>query len=368
MRRWSIIHTWSSLICTGLLLVLCITGLPFVFRHEIDALLYGERSPRALPAATPPAALERLLRSGLAMFPGGQVRFLVWDRDDRDVVVVSVSHGTDRQRRVSDIRMDARTAEVLDIPDVQSRLTFLLLRIHTELLAGLPGKLVLGGMGVLFIIATVSGIVLYGPSMRRLRFGRIRAERRARIRWLDLHNLIGIATAAWVMVVAVTGVLNAVSDLLIDAWRQNQLADMIRVAGTRDAATSSASLEDVLRTATARFPGMQPAFVAFPGSPLSSPSHYMVFLRGDSPLTARLLQPVLIEASDASLADARSLPWYMTSLLLAVPLHFGNYGGLPLKIVWALLDLLTIVILASGLVLWIGKRRARRSTEAEANE
>ncbi len=30
----------------------------------------------------------------------------------------------------------------------------------------------------------------------------------------------------------------------------------------------------------------------------------------------------------------------MTTLLLSQPLHFGDYGGMPLKILWALLDLL----------------------------
>jgi uncharacterized iron-regulated membrane protein len=41
----------------------------------------------------------------------------------------------------------------------------------------------------------------------------------------------------------------------------------------------------------------------------------------------------------------------MSALLLSQPLHFGDYGGLPLKIIWALLDIATIIVLASGLYL-----------------
>jgi uncharacterized iron-regulated membrane protein len=45
------------------------------------------------------------------------------------------------------------------------------------------------------------------------------------------------------------------------------------------------------------------------------------------------------------------------------PLHFGDYGGAPLKIIWALLDLGLIVVLASGIFLWLRKRQpANRST------
>ena len=49
-------------------------------------------------------------------------------------------------------------------------------------------------------------------------------------------------------------------------------------------------------------------------------------------------------------------------LLLAQPLHFGDYGGAPLKLVWALLDMATIVVLGSGLYLWVKRGRAARKT------
>ena len=39
IRRWSAVHTWTSLICTLFLLLLAVTGLPLIFHHEIDHLL-----------------------------------------------------------------------------------------------------------------------------------------------------------------------------------------------------------------------------------------------------------------------------------------------------------------------------------------
>ncbi|MDP3411659.1 MAG: M48 family metalloprotease, partial [Polaromonas sp.] len=42
IRRWSWIHKWSSLICTVFMLLLCITGLPLIFHHEIGHLLGTE--------------------------------------------------------------------------------------------------------------------------------------------------------------------------------------------------------------------------------------------------------------------------------------------------------------------------------------
>jgi uncharacterized iron-regulated membrane protein len=48
------------------------------------------------------------------------------------------------------------------------------------------------------------------------------------------------------------------------------------------------------------------------------------------------------------------------------PLHFGDYGGMPMKILWALLDMATIVVLGSGLYLWLRKGVQAGSTSTTA--
>ena len=58
------------------------------------------------------------------------------------------------------------------------------------------------------------------------------------------------------------------------------------------------------------------------------------------------------------------MPWYCKVLTLSQPLHFGNYGGLPLKLLWAALTTLTIVVLASGLSLWMVRRGATADARA----
>jgi uncharacterized iron-regulated membrane protein len=83
-----------------------------------------------------------------------------------------------------------------------------------------------------------------------------------------------------------------------------------------------------------------------------------VFLKGDTPLTSRLLKPALIDAETGKLTDSRDMPWYVTTLFVSQPLHFGDYGGMPLKILWALLDVITIVVLVTGLYLWLRRRRS----------
>jgi uncharacterized iron-regulated membrane protein len=46
------------------------------------------------------------------------------------------------------------------------------------------------------------------------------------------------------------------------------------------------------------------------------------------------------------------MPGYLRAIELSRPLHFGDFGGMPLKWFWAVFDILTIVVLISGLYLW----------------
>ncbi len=70
-----------------------------------------------------------------------------------------------------------------------------------------------------------------------------------------------------------------------------------------------------------------------------------------------LFTPVLVDARTGELTEAYPMPWYLRFLELSRSLHFGDYGGMPLKILWALFDLVVIAVLVSGVVLWAGKRK-----------
>jgi uncharacterized iron-regulated membrane protein len=127
-------------------------------------------------------------------------------------------------------------------------------------------------------------------------------------------------------------------------------------------------MQESVTRAQALQPGMQVAFIAFPGTPFASPHHYGVYLRGDQALTARLYKPVLVDAGTGRVSDQRTLPWYLSALLLSQPLHFGDYGGAGMKFLWTLLDLATIVVLGSGLYLWLKRGRAARAGAKAALE
>ena len=213
---------------------------------------------------------------------------------------------------------------------------------------------------MLVLMAIVSGVVLYAPFMRKLDFGTLRLRRSARLKWLDWHNLLGIVALAWMTVVGLTGVVNALATPIFDGWRAGALKAMTRSYEGRPALAPAAygSLDRAMAAARAARPGSVPQFIGFPGGGFSSRHHYAVFLQGTTPMTQRMLVPALVDARTGVLTDIRPMPWYVTALAFSRPLHFGDYGGLPLKLLWAALTLFTIVVLGSGLYLWLARGRA----------
>lgn len=354
VRRWAWIHKWSSLVCTVFMLLLCLTGLPLIYHHEIDHLLGNRVEAPAMAAAAPRANLDTIIAAGQALFPGKVMMYLSQELDEPDIWNLTLGDNPTDPAYKS-IAVDARTARVLGQPSLEGSLMGVFFHLHVDLYAGLWGKLFLGLMGLLLVLAIVSGVVLYAPFMRKLAFGEVRRLRGSRLKWLDLHNLLGIVTLAWALVVGATGMINTWADLLLQHWQNTEVAQMLAPYQGQPAPSALGSMQKALTNARAAAPGMKIGFVAFPGTPFASPHHYGVFMRGERALTSRLYQPVLIDAQSCEVTDQRPLPWYLTALLVSQPLHFGDYGGAGLQLMWALLDGLTIIVLGSGLYLWLAR-------------
>lgn len=331
--------------------MLCVTGLPLIFHDEIDALVAPARPLPPVPAGTRPLPLDALVARTLAGHPGEVPLYLSFDTD-RPVVNVTTGPAPDAAEEAMRFQsLDARTGALL--PPRAVGFTDFLLRIHTDMMLGLPAELFLGVMGLLFVTAIVSGVVLYLPFMARLPFGTVRRDRSARVARLDRHNLLGVTTAMWALVVGLTGSINAAVIPITEVWKADQLAAIAGSSAGPVASMRPGGVQPALDAALAAAPGMRPQFIAFPGVAFSSDRHLAIFLQGSTPLTAKLLTPAFVDAATGRLDAVRPMPWYMQALLLAQPLHFGDYAGLPMKLLWAALDLLTIAVLVTGLRLWL---------------
>jgi uncharacterized iron-regulated membrane protein len=379
IKAWVWVHKWASLVCTAFLLMLCLTGLPLIFHDEIDGLteeppVFGMPGVGSSGTAKGLLSLDAMLARALANRPGEVPLYMAFDNDQPSMTITTGPRPDSPGSAMTIQSFDRSTGELIGAVSEDSAsgvgpVMHFLLELHTDMFLGLPGMLFLGAMGVAFVAALISGVVLYAPFMRKLDFGVLRTNRAARTKWLDYHNLLGIVGLAWMLVVGLTGVINALSVPIEASWKATELAAMTGKYSGREPLDPAryGSLDTAMAAARSALPGNNPQFIAFPGGTFSSNHHYAVFFQGDTPLTERLLTPALVDAETGEFTDARPMPWYYQALSLSRPLHFGDYGGLPLKLLWAALTLFTIHVLGTGLHLWLAKRKSGAPAPAQAS-
>jgi len=358
VRFWYLVHKWTSLVCTIFLLSECITGLPLIFGEEIFDLTHKHIRPADTPPSAVAASLDNMVAMGRHLYPGLKVLFVGWDEDEPRVFLDLSPSYDPKPGEDHNLVFDAYTGKLLEEQNIPIGWVDYAFKLHTELFAGFPGELFLGLMAILFVASLVSGAVVYGPFMRKLAFGTLRKEQHPRVRWFDLHNLIGIVTLMWALVVGLTGAINTLSAPLFGLWRAQELPRLLAPYQGRPMPAQFASVDAAVTEAQHALPGMKVTSVVFPNPVDSSPRHYVIWTRGVTPVTSQLFTPALIDVETGNLTVAKALPWYLRALEVSRPLHFGNYGGLPLKIVWGVFDLALIAVLISGLYLWLTRRKS----------
>jgi len=366
-RAWYEVHKWTSLISTLFLLMLCITGLPLIFSHEINhALGRSADAPVLATGNTAKANIDSIVADAQRRRPNDVPQFLVAEADEPELIYVRMADKVDSPGLTAFFTYDARTGRFLSEYPLGQGFMDVMLRLHVDMYAGLAGTLFLGFMGLLLAASIVSGAVVYGPYMKKLRFGTVRRDRVRRLKWLDQHNVLGIVTLVWFLVVGVTGLINALNVPIFEQWKRTELAELalpFKGLPPVEGQVSAAAAVDAARRAQ---PDMYLSFMAYPGNDFSTPQHFMAFMQGSSPISAKLLKIVMIDARSGEVAATREMPWYVSTLMLSQPLHFGDYGGIGLKVVWLVLDLLTIAVLATGLVLWWQRRKLTVSQRFKA--
>jgi hypothetical protein len=85
--------------------------------------------------------------------------------------------------------------------------------------------------------------------------------------------------------VGVTGVINTLERPLLAYWQMTEIAGMLTPWKDKPAPAVVVPGDDVVLAAEAVTPDLAVRFVAFPGTPFAGLQHYMVLMRGQTPLT-----------------------------------------------------------------------------------
>jgi uncharacterized iron-regulated membrane protein len=232
------------------------------------------------------------------------------------------------------------------------------LQLHRELFLGSTGKLYVGFIGLLYAFVLVTGFLIYGKFMKNREFGSVRLDRLPQM--IDLHKFVGVVTFGWSLVVGLSGAFLAFNTLLIKLFQAQSLKHLSAVYKTVRESEVIAPFQQTVLNALTALPQSKISYVSFPDTEFGIPGHFLFLMSGTTPLTERLSQIVVLNAQNGSLTEIVDLPLYLKIVLFSEPLHFGNYGGLFLKILWCAFTLGSLFVVLMGLFSFLLKRRHRR--------
>ncbi|MGE0006817.1 MAG: PepSY-associated TM helix domain-containing protein [Parvibaculaceae bacterium] len=199
--RW---HFYAGLLVLPFLVSLAVTGSLYLFKDEINAIVYADElyvAPSNAPALPP----SEIVKRAQAAFPGKPFRYAPAEAADRSA---EVGIETPAQGRLS-VFVDPRTGDVVgsfaDSGPARTPLMAFVRKIHSlDYFGWLPNRVIETVAGWTLVLV-VTGFYLWWPRGQKGGVVSVRAAPRARVFWRDLHAVTGAAVGAIIFFLAATG-------------------------------------------------------------------------------------------------------------------------------------------------------------------
>ncbi|KAB2927177.1 MAG: PepSY domain-containing protein [Dechloromonas sp.] len=234
-----------------------------------------------------------------------------------------------------------------------------------------PNRWVMGIIAALYTLALVSGVIVLLPSLVKDFFA-LRVGKNIKRMWLDAHNVVGIISLPFHVVMALTAVVFAYHDgfyfiqdkLIHDGkWATAfSRGGPPTSAAPRDPAAMRSPAE-LLANVRALSPGFEPTSLQYLNA-TGPRATVRVWGHDPSAHSPRFLGGfVALDPYSGKVINADFLPGQQ-SLPNAVvgsffALHFGTYGGTPVQWMYFLLGLAGAWLFYGGNLLWLETRRIK---------
>lgn len=350
-------HSALGLAFAALIYLVCFSGTVAVFAHEFQR---WERPAAPMVHSVTPAAVQRTMEQAQVAFgqPAEHINMILPTPElPRLVVTADVGHGQVERTWYADALGTLAS-------DGEATWTRFMSDLHIYL--HLPrswGMFVVGLTGVALLSSLISGILAHPRVFKdafHLRWGGSK-----RLQEADLHNRAGVWALPFHLVVSLTGALLGLTTFVVGVLAMvvfqgdmNKVYEMFIGPAPIDDPRGAPlpNLVGMLETVERLSPGSLPTYVG-----VEHPNE-----RGQGAyITAR--QPDRLAYGDAFTfgpggalirhSDIDRVTVGERILNVLGPLHFGWFGGWPIKIAYGVLGAGLTAVTSSGVAIWLARRR-----------
>lgn len=349
-------HSSLGLAFAAAIYLVCLSGTIAVFAREFERW----ENPLAPLVATPaPAAVQAATAAAVARAGPDLEHVYIWPGlPDLPWLLVNIDAGGDHRKWVAD-------GEGRLVAEAASPWTEFLTTLHIQLhLPRTWGAFLVGLTGVALLSSLISGVLAHPRVFRDAFHLRLGGSRR--LEQADLHNRIGIWALPFHLIVSTTGALLGLTTLIVGVLGFALFqGDIGKVYGLfippepkdNPAPAPMLDLRPMLAEIDRRVPGGRVTFVA-----LEHPTEMGGAAMFSVQTTSSRLSNADSYAFDRTgklYHQARASEKNLGERILGAigALHFGWFGGGIVKIAYGLLGLGMTMLAASGVWIWLARRR-----------
>lgn len=381
LRVYKSLHTWVGITSGLLLFIGFYAGALTMFKQPLDRW--------AAPAEIQLTAgdnqqLNQLLNDVLQQHPSARQDITLYLTSDESIAAPlrwevheeqdEHGHGVDLDAQIWQAGFDSQGAAVSN-PVKQSLLGDLIDQLHRT--AGIPGHigdeqlgiLLLGVAGLLYALALISGLIILLPTLVK-DFFLIRHGKNKKRFWLDAHNVIGITSLPFHLLIALTVVVFAFHDVFYGTLGKTVYGDIPMFGARSGAAMVKHDVDELVpvshiiqqvKAAAPEFEVVKLRYMGLEGPrPLVRASIYNPDYLVRGPITAYAgVNPYSGEVVLKNMIPDESSSWGGI-VMHFFALHFGSFGGDPVRWMYFLLGISGAFLFYSGNLLWVESRRKKQ--------
>ena len=345
-------HSAIGLVCCALLYLICATGTAIVLYEEWQR--FEQRDAPEMTAIAP-AAIQRGIENVLATESDGPATtHLYVHLPTEDLPRTTIT--TDTQA----VHIDESGS--IAMPEENAWAEFLLALHYRLNLPAVIGMSLVGLFGAMLVALTISGVAAH-PRIFRDAF-RLRARRGDDVATLDWHNRLAVWTIPFALAIALTGAMTGLfyisgSGLAASAYGGDSEAALAPVFGAEPEGDATPApipnVTPMLSFMEREYPEARPYYVIL-HDPGTAGQHMQIVAEHPRRL---IFGEYYAFSGDGEFHGTAGMADGTVGQQLAAStynLHFGNYGGLPVKIAYILFGLAMTIVVATGTFIWLDKR------------
>lgn len=365
------VHRWAGLSAALFLLVVTLSGSLLLFQHDLKPVLHPERY-RIQPPEGGRASLDRVYQTVRNAYPDAHgIVFRELPERPEETVIISFGdpHAAGEKGRY--LSVNPYTGQVLHTSgadkDFEGNVFGWLLALHHGLQAGMIGELFVALTAISLFVCISTGLYVYRKNIVRVLLFRVPVRfKKGHSKYSSLHRVIGVWALLFNLLIATTGLW-----MLRHVFTPSFYERVGNAASNEihDVPAINVSLDSLQARVQRVYPGFRSTLIFLPDA-AENPIVFLGDLEGEFFLFKNLNTFVFDsqtgELLEGTLArDISPLRRIEGSIL---ELHYGQYGGLPIKILYFLGALTAPALSITGFAVWLKRKQAMRRIRRRRSE